>query len=81
MPTAIPQDIRDDVRRMREALQTAVRRSGLEVPRIEQALGRGGDELRVAEVFRILRAIGVEPWRFFLELRAAEEASGKHHAA
>jgi hypothetical protein len=66
---------------MREALRIAVRRSGLEVSQIEQELGMGGGELRVAEVFRILRAIGVEPWRFFLELRAAEKAPGKHHAA
>lgn len=91
MPTAIPHDIRNEVQRMREALRTAVRRSRRDVAEIEQDLGmaagglrvllRGGTELRVAHVFRILRAIGVEPWRFFLELRAAEDGQGRHDAA
>ncbi len=91
MSTAIPQDVRDEVRRMREALRTAVRRSLLSESQIEQAAGMGdGDlnvlfagraELRVAHVFRILHAIGVEPWRFFLALRAAEDGQGKHDAA
>jgi hypothetical protein len=82
MSTAIPQDIRDEVQRMREALRTAVRRSHLvDVPQIEQALGTSGAELRVAQVFRVLHAIGVEPWRFFLALREAEEGQGEHDAA
>lgn len=64
---------------MGEALRTAVRRSALGDAQIERALGIGdgalnillaaGAELRVAHVFRILHAIGIEPWRFFLELR------------
>jgi hypothetical protein len=91
MPTAIPRDIRDDVHRMREALRTVVRTSLLSELQIEQAAGldegalkvlfAGRAELQVAHVFRILRAIGTEPWSFFLELRAAEEREGKHDAA
>lgn len=91
MPTAMPQDIRDEVRRMREALRTAVRRGPLDDAQIERALGMGaGDldilfagktELRVAHVFRILNAIGLEPWRFFLELRVGRNGQGTHGAA
>lgn len=72
-------------------LRTAVRRSALGDAQIEQALGLGaGDlnvlfagqvELRVAHVFRILRAIGLEPWKFFLELRAGRNGQGTHGAA
>jgi hypothetical protein len=90
-PEALPQDVREDVRRMREALRTAARQSGLSYWRIEEALGMCGGylnvifagkvELRVAHVFGILRAIGAEPRRFFLELRAAEERRGSGHDA
>jgi hypothetical protein len=92
MPTALPQAVRDDVRRMREALRTAARQSRLSYSQIEEALGMCGGylsvifagkvELRVAHVFGILRAIGAEPRQFFVELRAAEEGQGgEHHAA
>lgn len=77
MPTE-PEDLRDEVDRMREALRRAVRESSLSDSRIEQALGlRAGElsalltgkaDLRVAHVFRILKVIGMEPWRLFLEL-------------
>ena len=91
MPTTIPRDIRDDVQRMREALRAVVRTSLLSESQIEQAAGldegalkvlwTGRAELRVAQVFRVLRATETEPWRFFLELRVAEGREGQHDAA
>ena len=91
MPTVIPSDIRDEVERMRGLLQATVRRSLLSGSEIEQMAGLGDGELealfagraelRVAHVFRILRAIGIEPWSFFLKLGASEGVQGKHDAA
>jgi transcriptional regulator with XRE-family HTH domain len=87
----LPPDIRDEVRRMREALRTAVRNSRLSHAQVEEALGMCGGylsvifagkvELRVAHVFRILKVIGVEPWKFFLALRPDEGQAGEPDAA
>lgn len=77
MPTE-PEDVRDEMDRMREALRRAVRESHLSDSRIEQALGlrsgglnailTGKADLRVSHVFRILKVIGMDPWRLFLQL-------------
>jgi len=90
MPMTIPRDIRDEVERMRRLLRAVVRRSLLSESEIERLAGlrdgelevlfAGRTELRVAHVFCILRAIGIEPWKFFLDLRA-EDGQGKHDAA
>ncbi len=82
MLTEVPSDVRDEIRRMREALRTAVRNSRLGHAQVEDALGlcaghlsvifAGKVELRVSHVFGILKAIGREPWTFFLELQVAE---------
>lgn len=90
-PQGLSQDVREDVRRVREALRAAARQSRLSYLQIEEALGMCGGylsvifagkvELRVAHVFGILRAIGVEPRQFFLELRAAEKGEGGGHPA
>jgi len=68
---------------MRETLRNAVRQSPLRYAQIEQALGvhpgylkalfAGRIDLRVAHVFRILRVLGIEPWKFFLWVGATEE--------
>jgi len=92
MPTEKACDVLDEVQRMREALRTAALGSSLSYSDIEQALGMCGGylsvifagkvELRVAHVFGILKVIGVEPWRFFLNLLEAEDRrAGEHHAA
>lgn len=79
MQPEVPDDIRDEVRWMREALRAAVRESPLSYAQVAERLGlyegylnvlfAGKVELRVAHVFGILRAIGMEPWHFFLKLQ------------
>lgn len=91
MATELPPDIRDEVHRMREALRTSVRISRLSYAQVEEALDMcdgylsvifaGKVELRVAHVFGILKAIGIEPWKFFLELQPDEGQAGEHDAA
>lgn len=91
MATELPPDIRDEVRRMKEALRTAVRNSRLSYAQVEEALGMcdgylsvifaGKVELRVAHVFGVLAVIGIEPWSFFLELRPDEGQAGEPDAA
>ena len=95
MPPVFPQEVRDEVDRMREALRTAALRSRLSYGKIEEALNMsdgyltvifsGKAQLRVSHVFGILKVIGTSPWEFFAELAPAEErpeapATG-HHAA
>lgn len=73
------------MRPMREALRNAVRQRPLRYAQIEQALGvkpgylkalfAGEIDLRVAHVFMILRVIGIDPWKFFVWVHAAEEAA------
>jgi hypothetical protein len=90
MPPLFPQDVRNDVDRMREAL-----RGRLSYSQIEEALSMCGGylsvilsgevELRVSHVFGILKVIGMSPWDFFADLAPAEgrpegRAAG-HHAA
>ena len=89
MPAEIPPDVRNEVERMRETLRAVARESRLSYAQIGEKLGlregylnvifSGKVELRVAHVFGILRALGMEPWQFFLRLVAAE--GGEHGAA
>jgi plasmid maintenance system antidote protein VapI len=71
---------------MREALRDAVRQRALTYAQIEQELGvhrgdlkrllAGRIDLPVAHVFRLLRILGMEPWKFFLWLLVTEEGGG-----
>lgn len=80
-----PQDVRDEVQRMREALRAAARGNRLSHAQIEEALGMsagslnviftGKIELRVAHVFGILRAIGCPSWKFFRDLQRSESTA------
>lgn len=85
MPPRFPEDVREEVHRMREALRAAVLASPLSSAQVEEELHmcagslsvifEGKVELRVTHVFAILRVIGIHPWGFFLELlpRSAHE--------
>jgi len=91
MSTDIPPDVREEVDRMRQALRATVRNSRLSDEEVEESLGlragflnvvfSGKDELRVAHVFGILKAIGCEPRAFFCELQRGRGQAGEPDAA
>lgn len=79
-----PQNVRGEVERMRQALRDVVARCSPSHAEVERAAGlREGElsdilageiELGVAHLFRILRATGVPPRKFFRSL--AKPGSG-----
>lgn len=83
MAPVCPQEVQDEVDRMREALRAAALRSPLTYRKIEEALNMsygyltvifsGKAQLRVSHVFGILKAIGMSPWDFFAEAYFRQE--------
>lgn len=83
--TSASQDVRDEIDRMREALRVELAKSFRSHAEVERevrlgtgelgAILSGETELEVAHLFRILRAIGVPPRRFFAELAATSHAA------